>query len=118
MDGKPFQTVGAATEKARAASAVCVRGTVNYIHHRHLLLLLTGSLSGCFFSSVEYLEKSKHLQEQLKELRSEIEVLKVEEKQSHMDEIHDQNVLHGSSKYTSIGRVRDCTVCLENIYST
>jgi len=29
LDGKPFQTVGAATEKARAASAVCVRGTVN-----------------------------------------------------------------------------------------
>ena len=29
LDGKLFQTVGAATEKARAASAVCVRGTVN-----------------------------------------------------------------------------------------
>jgi len=59
----------------------------------------------CCFSSVEYLEKSKHLQEQLKELRSEIEVLKVDEKQSRMDEIHDQNVLHGSGKYTTIGRV-------------
>jgi len=45
------------------------------------------------------------LQEQLKELRSEIEVLKVDEKQSRMDEIHDQNVLHGSGKYTTIGRV-------------
>ena len=30
LDGKPFQTVGAATEKARAASAVCGRGTVTY----------------------------------------------------------------------------------------
>jgi len=29
LDGKPFHTVGAATEKARVASAVCVRGTVN-----------------------------------------------------------------------------------------
>ena len=64
---------------------------------------LCGSLS-----SAEYLEKSKHLQEQLKELKSEIDVLKVDDKQSHMDEIHDQNVLHGSSKYTSIGRVCHC----------
>ena len=54
---------------------------------------------------MEYLEKSKHLQEQLKELRSEIEVLKVDEKQSHLDDIHDQNVLHGNGKYTTIGRV-------------
>ena len=29
LDGKPFQTVGVATEKARVASAVCVHGTVN-----------------------------------------------------------------------------------------
>jgi len=29
LDGKPFKTVGAATEKVRATSAVCVRGTVN-----------------------------------------------------------------------------------------
>ena len=29
LDGKPFQTVGAATEKARVASTVCVRGTFN-----------------------------------------------------------------------------------------
>ena len=29
LDGKPFHTVGAATEKARVASAVCVRGTVS-----------------------------------------------------------------------------------------
>ena len=56
---------------------------------------------------MEYVEKSKHLQEQLKELRSEIEVLKVEEKHSHLDEIHDQNILQGNSKYTTIGRVRD-----------
>ena len=62
------------------------------------------SLSCCLFS-VEYLEKSKHLQEQLKELRSEIEVLKVGEKQSHLDEIHDQNVLQGNGKYATIGRV-------------
>jgi len=63
---------------------------------------------------VEYLEKSKHLQEQLKELRSEIEVLKVGEKQSHMDEIHDQNVLQGNGKYATIGRV--CCIAYSFIY--
>ena len=67
----------------------------------HIIVM---SLSGCL-SSVEYLEKSKHLQEQLKELRSEIEVLKVGEKQSQLDEIHDQNVLQGNGKYATIGRV-------------
>jgi len=67
---------------------------------------LYGKMSGCS-SSVQYLEKSKHLQEQLKELRSEIEVLKVEEKQSHLDDIHDQNVLQGNGKYATIGRVCD-----------
>lgn len=66
---------------------------------------------GCI-SSVEYLEKSKHLQEQLKELRSEIEVLKVDEKQSQFDEIHNQNVLHGNGKYTTIGRVWDFCACI------
>jgi len=29
LDGKPFHTVGAATEKVRVASAVCVHDTVN-----------------------------------------------------------------------------------------
>jgi len=67
---------------------------------------LAMSISGCF-SRVEYLEKSKHLQEQLKELRSEIEVLKVDENKSQFDEIHDQNVLHGNGKYTTINRVCD-----------
>ena len=54
---------------------------------------------------VEYLEKSKHLQEQLKELKSEIEVLKVEEKQSHLDSIHEESVQRGDNKYSTLGKV-------------
>jgi len=73
---------------------------------RYLVENSAVSISGCF-SSVEYLEKSKHLQEQLKELRSEIEVLKVDENKSQFDDIHDQNVMHGNGKYTTISRVRD-----------
>ncbi|XP_063216605.1 merlin isoform X2 [Bacillus rossius redtenbacheri] len=54
---------------------------------------------------VEYLEKSKHLQDQLRELRSEIEVLKVGEKQSELDQLHDQQVRLGENKYSTLRKV-------------
>lgn len=38
-------------------------------------------LSSCVSLRLEYMEKSKHLQDQLKELKSEIESLKLEEQQ-------------------------------------
>lgn len=38
-------------------------------------------LSPCVCLRLEYMEKSKHLQDQLKELKSEIESLKLEEQQ-------------------------------------
>ncbi len=55
---------------------------------------------------VDYLEKSKHLQDQLRDLRSEIEVLKVGEKQSEFDLIHDEQVRMGENKYSTLKRVR------------
>lgn len=55
---------------------------------------------------VEYLEKSKHLQEQLRELRSEIEVLKVGEKQSQLDQLHDEQVRLGETKYSTLRKVK------------
>lgn len=55
---------------------------------------------------VEYLEKSKHLQNQLRELRSEIEVLKVGEKQTELDHIHDEQVRLGETKYSTLRRVK------------
>lgn len=54
---------------------------------------------------MEYLEKSKTLQEQLKELKSEIEVLKVEEKQTHLDRLHEENVQRGDTKYQTLRKV-------------
>jgi merlin protein len=54
---------------------------------------------------VEYLEKSKHLQDQLRELRSEIEVLKVGEKQSELDQLHDEQVRLGETKYSTLRKV-------------
>lgn len=58
-----------------------------------------------FHLRVDYLEKSKHLQDQLRDLRSEIEVLKVGEKQSEFDIIHDEQVRTGENKYSTLKRV-------------
>ncbi|XP_074641113.1 merlin-like [Tubulanus polymorphus] len=58
---------------------------------------------------VEYLEKSKHLQEQLKELKSEIEVLKVEEKQTNFDRFHEENVQKGDNKHSTLQKIKSGT---------
>lgn len=55
---------------------------------------------------VEYLEKSKHLKNQLRELRSEIEVLKVDEKQSELDQLHEDQVRMGETKYSTLKKVK------------
>lgn len=58
---------------------------------------------------VDYWEKSKHLQEQLRELRTEIEVLKVGEKQCELDQLHEEQVRHGEDKYSTLKKVRSGT---------
>ncbi|CAK9253541.1 unnamed protein product, partial [Sphagnum jensenii] len=58
---------------------------------------------------IEYLEKSRHLQEQLRDLKSEIQVLKVEDKLTHFDRIHDENVNRGENKYSTLRRTRSGT---------
>ncbi|XP_020288662.1 merlin isoform X2 [Pseudomyrmex gracilis] len=55
---------------------------------------------------VDYWEKSKHLQEQLRELRSEIEVLKVGEKQCDLDQLHEEQVRLGENKYSTLKKVK------------
>ena len=53
------------------------------------------------------MEKSKNLQEQLKELKSEIEVLKVEDKTSELDKLHEEIVQQGNAtKYQTLNKVR------------
>lgn len=54
---------------------------------------------------VQYLEKSKHLQDQLRDLKTEIEVLKVDEKQSELDMLHDEQVRLGENKYSTLKKV-------------
>ncbi len=55
---------------------------------------------------VEYLEKSKHLQEQLRDLKKEIEGLKLEEKQTPYDMIHAEQVMSGENKYSTLRKVK------------
>ncbi|CAG08148.1 unnamed protein product, partial [Tetraodon nigroviridis] len=50
---------------------------------------------------VEYMEKSKHLQEQLNELKTEIESLKLKERETPLDIIHNQNTEQGTSKQSN-----------------
>lgn len=54
---------------------------------------------------VEYMEKSKHLQEQLNELKTEIESLKLKERESPLDVIHNQNTEQGTSKHSNFKKV-------------
>lgn len=60
------------------------------------------TFSEIIFFRVDYLEKSKYLQNQLRELRSEIAVLKVGEKQTELDQLHDEQVKHGENKYSTL----------------
>ncbi|GFS68674.1 merlin [Nephila pilipes] len=55
---------------------------------------------------VEYLEKSKHLQEQLLELKTEIEVLKVEDNITSLDHIYEDNADRGENKYSTLRRTK------------
>jgi len=54
---------------------------------------------------VEYLEKSKNLQEQLKELKTEIRGFKLEEKEDSLDVLHQEQVQSGENKYSTLRKV-------------
>ncbi|XP_037238499.1 merlin isoform X7 [Falco biarmicus] len=57
---------------------------------------------------VEYMEKSKHLQEQLNELKTEIEALKLKERETALDILHNENASRGNSKHNTIKKQGVC----------
>lgn len=61
----------------------------------------------CVCARVEYMEKSKHLQEQLNELKTEIEALKLKERETALDILHNENASRGNSKHNTIKKVSD-----------
>ncbi|XP_065663905.1 merlin isoform X3 [Hydra vulgaris] len=54
---------------------------------------------------VEYLEKSHHLQQQLTELKTQIEGLKITGSQDMLDRIHLENVVKGETKYSTLQKL-------------
>ncbi|XP_076125687.1 merlin isoform X2 [Alosa pseudoharengus] len=54
---------------------------------------------------VEYMEKSKHLQVQLNELKTEIESLKLRERETPMDILHNENTEKGNSKQSNFKKL-------------
>lgn len=54
---------------------------------------------------VEYLEKSKHLQEQLNELKTEIESLKLKDRETPLDILHNENAEKGTSKQSNFKKL-------------
>ncbi|XP_037038565.1 moesin/ezrin/radixin homolog 2 isoform X1 [Bradysia coprophila] len=55
---------------------------------------------------VEYLEKSKQVQTQLQTLRSEIELLKIEENQCVLDIISGEQIRAGETKYSTLKKLK------------
>ena len=54
---------------------------------------------------MEYMEKSKSLHAHLKELKSEIEGMKVEENKTHYDHLHVEKLNSGDNKYSTLLKV-------------
>ncbi|XP_041095976.1 merlin isoform X1 [Polyodon spathula] len=54
---------------------------------------------------VEYMQKSKNLQEQLNELKTEIESLKLKERETPLDILHNENADKGTSKQSTIKKL-------------
>jgi merlin len=59
-----------------------------------------------FHFRVEYLTKSKQVQNQLRELRSEIELLKLDENVCPLDDISAEQIRMGETKYSTLRKVK------------
>ncbi|KAJ2940325.1 hypothetical protein O0L34_g11908 [Tuta absoluta] len=55
---------------------------------------------------VEYLAKSKHLQQQLDELRCEFSVLRVDTSAATLDRLHEQQARQGDNKYSTLRKLK------------
>ena len=51
-----------------------------------------------YVCSYAFMERSESIQTQLKNLRADMDSLKVEEKQTHLDKLHDEGIQRGDTK--------------------
>ena len=61
----------------------------------------TYSITGACFRE-KYQNRSKNLEQQLKELKSEIEVMKVTDRESDFDRLYDDQQLKGQNKFITM----------------
>lgn len=55
---------------------------------------------------VDYLEKSRHLQKQLRDFKNEIQALKKEDKLSVYDKLYEENIRRGETKYSTLNKTK------------
>lgn len=74
--------------------------------HAHSLIKNTNVNEILYSHSVEYMEKTKQVQNQLRTLRSEIELLKIEENQCALDIINAEQLRSGETKYSTLKKLK------------
>ena len=62
-----------------------------------------------YVCSYAFMERSESIQTQLKNLRADMDSLKVEEKQTHLDKLHDEGIQRGDTKYQTLQKVCSIT---------
>lgn len=55
--------------------------------------------------SIEFLESSQSIQKQLLSLKSEMDILKIEDKQTQLDRLHEESMQRGDTKYQTLQKV-------------
>ena len=66
--------------------------------------------------SQDYIERSRYLAEQLNALKTQMEDMKVDEKKTHNDMLHEEMVKQGGSKRRALQRVCVCVDQREGHY--
>lgn len=105
----PGGTASSVVQSPSGASYLPGAGLLGHHHHQHPqeedseLQDLSLEIER---EKLEYLEKSRHLQEQLKTLKIEIDELKVEGQSSRLDQFHQEQQEQGENKYSTIQKVK------------
>lgn len=59
----------------------------------------------CDLCSIDCIEKSRHLQERLIELKTEMEDMRADTRISELDRLHEENMQSGDNKYSTLQKV-------------
>nr|XP_039267928.1 merlin-like [Styela clava] len=96
----PFTTAPPIDNGVNVTATPAIQGGQNYMQQ------LTQEIEK---ERVEYQAKSRHIEQQLAALKSEIEDLKVDEKMTTFDHLHTESSLKGGSKYSTLNKSQEAT---------